>query len=109
MFANSGMTDLARRLGVELIDLNQATRRPVPWRYGELGLPTVILDADYYVNVPKMKTHVRCGVTLSLKNQQGSAITRRSATTISGASMNRSVSSGSRRCRHSPSQRRPCG
>jgi uncharacterized protein (DUF362 family) len=71
VFANSGMTELAARLGAELVDLNQAERRPVPWSYGDLPLPTVILDADCYVNVPKMKTHVRCGVTLSLKNQQG--------------------------------------
>ena len=71
VFVNSGMRALAARLGVELIDLNQATRRPIAWAYGEIGMPEVILDADYYVNVPKMKTHVRCGVTLSLKNQQG--------------------------------------
>lgn len=71
VFANSGMTDLAARLNVDLVDLNQSQRRSVPWKYGEIGLPDLILDADYYVNVPKMKTHVRCGVTLSLKNQQG--------------------------------------
>jgi uncharacterized protein (DUF362 family) len=71
VFSNSGMADLARRLGVELIDLNQAPRRLVAWPYGEIGLPILILDADYYVNVPKMKTHVRSGVSLSLKNQQG--------------------------------------
>jgi uncharacterized protein (DUF362 family) len=71
VFANSGMTELARRLGVELVDLNQAPRRLVAWPYGEIGLPALILDADYYVSVPKMKTHVRSGVSLSLKNQQG--------------------------------------
>jgi uncharacterized protein (DUF362 family) len=71
VFKNSGMAALAERLGCDLVDLNQAERRPVPWPYGELPLPTLILDADYYVNVPKMKTHVRCGVTLGLKNQQG--------------------------------------
>ncbi len=71
VFATSGMRALAARLGAPLVDLNQAPRRNVPWKYGELPLPEVILDADYYVNVPKMKTHVRCGVTLSLKNQQG--------------------------------------
>lgn len=71
VFETSGMRALAERLGTPLIDLNQAERRSVPWRYGDLPLPSVILDADCYVNVPKMKTHVRCGVTLSLKNQQG--------------------------------------
>lgn len=71
VFANSGMTALAQRLGVELVDLNQAERRNVSWPYGELPLPNLILDTDCYINVPKMKTHVRCGVTLGLKNQQG--------------------------------------
>jgi uncharacterized protein (DUF362 family) len=71
VFKNSGMTELAARLKVDLVDLNQAERRPVEWPYGQLPLPNLILDADCYVNVPKMKTHVRCGVTLSLKNQQG--------------------------------------
>ncbi len=71
VFESSGMAELAARLGIELIDLNQAERRTVPWKYGDLPLPNVILDADCYINVPKMKTHVRCGVTLSLKNQQG--------------------------------------
>ncbi len=71
VFETSGMRALSERLGTPLVDLNQAPRRNVPWRYGELPLPDVILDADCYVNVPKMKTHVRCGVTLSLKNQQG--------------------------------------
>ncbi len=71
VFKNSGMTDLAARLGADLVDLNQAERRPVEWPYGQLPLPSLILDADCYVNVPKMKTHVRCGVTLSIKNQQG--------------------------------------
>jgi len=71
VFANSGMAELARRLRVPLVDLNQVPRRTATWAYGEIGLPTLVLDADYYVNVPKMKTHVRCGVTLSLKNQQG--------------------------------------
>jgi len=71
VFETSGMRALADRLGVPLVDLNQAERRLVPWPYGELPLPNVVLDADCYVNVPKMKTHVRCGITLSLKNQQG--------------------------------------
>jgi uncharacterized protein (DUF362 family) len=71
VFARSGMAALAARLGADLVNLNTAEGRPVPWKYGEIALPKVILDADCYVNVPKMKTHVRCGVTLSLKNQQG--------------------------------------
>jgi uncharacterized protein (DUF362 family) len=71
VFKKSGMSELARRLRVPLVDLNQAPRRMLTWPYGEIGLPTLVLDADYYVNVPKMKTHVRVGVTLSLKSQMG--------------------------------------
>src|SRR5574338_692960 len=33
VFRNSGMTELAARLGVPLVDLNQAPRRLVPWKY----------------------------------------------------------------------------
>jgi uncharacterized protein (DUF362 family) len=37
----------------------------------EYPLCRTILDADVILNVPKMKTHKKCGVTLSLKNLIG--------------------------------------
>lgn len=62
---------------VPFVDLNYDNPRPVPVKDGwlrrstKLWLPTSVLDADYVVSVPKMKTHHWAGVTLSLKNLFG--------------------------------------
>lgn len=37
----------------------------------EYGIPSSVLDADVFINVPKLKTHSKAGVTLSLKNLIG--------------------------------------
>jgi len=49
-------------------------RTPVPHHTGgrhEYALPQTVLDADVVINVPKMKTHKKTGVTLSLKSVIG--------------------------------------
>jgi uncharacterized protein (DUF362 family) len=38
---------------------------------GELWLPRTVLDSDFIVSMPKVKTHHWAGVTLSLKNMFG--------------------------------------
>ena len=70
-FKLSGYRDLAKRLGVPLVNLNRAERVVVPWKYGTIRLPKIVLEAGLYVNLPKMKTHGQTMVTLSLKNQKG--------------------------------------
>lgn len=69
-FERTGFSELARRCHVPLIDLNQATRYAVKWYDGELQLPLIFKDA-YYINLPKLKTHINTLVTLGLKNQKG--------------------------------------
>jgi uncharacterized protein (DUF362 family) len=69
-FERTGFSELARRCQVPLIDLNQAPRYPVKWYDGELQLPLIFKDA-YYINLPKLKTHINTLVTLGLKNQKG--------------------------------------
>lgn len=51
---------------------NRAAPRP-HHRHGvhEYSIPRTVLDADVVVNVPKMKTHKKTGVTLSLKSAIG--------------------------------------
>jgi uncharacterized protein (DUF362 family) len=39
--------------------------------FHEYGIPNTVLDADVVINVPKMKTHKKTGVTLSLKSVIG--------------------------------------
>ncbi|MBD3367938.1 MAG: DUF362 domain-containing protein [Candidatus Eisenbacteria bacterium] len=71
VFRVTGYDALAERLGVELVSFNDAERRDREWKYGTIGVPVVLEDADLYVNLPKMKTHGYTRVTLSVKNHKG--------------------------------------
>jgi hypothetical protein len=49
-------------------------RTPIPYHSGghhEYGLPQSVLDSDVIIHVPKLKTHKKSGVTLSLKSAIG--------------------------------------
>lgn len=69
-FEKTGFGVLSRKYNVPLLDLNQAPRYPVKWYDGELQLPLIFKGA-YYINLPKLKTHINTMVTLGLKNQKG--------------------------------------
>jgi uncharacterized protein (DUF362 family) len=63
-------------LVVQSVDLNRDELRKVKLKanysgLGELWLPRSVLDADFIVSMPKVKTHHWAGVTLSLKNMFG--------------------------------------
>jgi len=61
---------------VQFVDLNrdELVRVKLKANYsgmGELWLPRMVLDSDFVVSMPKIKTHHWAGVTLSLKNMFG--------------------------------------
>jgi uncharacterized protein (DUF362 family) len=61
---------------IDFVDLNRDELARVKLKadysgLGELWLPRTVLDSDYIVSVPKVKTHHWAGVTLSLKNMFG--------------------------------------
>ena len=61
---------------IEFVDLNRDELRRVKLKanysgLGELWLPRSVLDSDFIVSMPKVKTHHWAGVTLSLKNMFG--------------------------------------
>jgi uncharacterized protein (DUF362 family) len=61
---------------IEFVDLNrdELARVKLKANYsglGELWLPRTVLDSDFVVSMPKVKTHHWAGVTLSLKNMFG--------------------------------------
>ena len=61
---------------IEFVDLNrdELVRAKMKANYsglGELWLPRSVLDSDFGVSMPKVKTHHWAGVTLSLKNMFG--------------------------------------
>lgn len=71
VFDVTGYRRMAERLGVRLVSFNGVERRQREWKYGTVGVPAMLEDADLYVNVPKMKTHGYTTVTLSIKNHKG--------------------------------------
>jgi Domain of unknown function (DUF362) len=61
---------------IEFVDLNRDELRKVKLKanysgLGELWLPSAVLESDFVVSMPKVKTHHWAGVTLSLKNMFG--------------------------------------
>lgn len=58
------------REDVEIIDLSAEKTVKLKWEYGEIEIPKIALD-NFYINVPKLKTHILTTVTIGLKNQKG--------------------------------------
>lgn len=54
-----------------LLDLDTAPRREVAVGDRTYAIPEAMLDAESYINVAKLKTHMETGVSLCLKNQMG--------------------------------------
>jgi len=73
-FKELGYIDLAERLGVELIDLNEAElvrlEREDCHRWPAMFLPEIVCNS-FLISVPVLKAHTLAGVTLSMKNMMG--------------------------------------
>lgn len=72
----SGFSEQLRGLRVPFVDLNRDELRVTPTlaKYtgmNHLWLPRSVLEADFIVSMPKVKTHHWSGVTLGMKNMFG--------------------------------------
>jgi uncharacterized protein (DUF362 family) len=72
----TGLQDQLREQRIQFVDLNHDDVRLVPlrsWFTGmrELALPAAILDSDFVISMPKLKTHHWAGMTCSMKNLFG--------------------------------------
>jgi uncharacterized protein (DUF362 family) len=74
-FELSGTGDAARRLGVELRNLNadESVEVEIPGALimDRVKISRTALESDVIISVPVLKTHIRTDVTLSLKNMKG--------------------------------------
>jgi uncharacterized protein (DUF362 family) len=71
-FAASGYDEMAKRLGVKLVNFSESpTVRVRCEPVGEIPMPKHIIEADAYINVPVLKTHALTYFTGALKNQWG--------------------------------------
>ncbi len=55
---------------VTVENLEFAKLKEYEWEHGTIKIPE-LCETHEYINIPKMKTHMMTGVTLSLKNQKG--------------------------------------
>jgi uncharacterized protein (DUF362 family) len=73
----NGLAAVLAARGLKFIDLNYDDPQPVPvrdkWlqRSPEFWLPRHVLNSDFIISLPKLKTHHWAGVSLSLKNILG--------------------------------------
>ncbi len=70
-FERCGYSELARRYGVELVDLKGDSSRPVETPIGPIRVCTRILDGGYLINLPVLKGHCQTVMTCALKNLKG--------------------------------------
>jgi len=74
-FRENGLEEVASRTGARIVDLYDEEFIPMPVKNGmvtkEISVARRVLEVDFLINVPTMKTHVATGVSLSLKNLKG--------------------------------------
>ncbi|HEY6270838.1 MAG TPA: DUF362 domain-containing protein [Terriglobales bacterium] len=71
-FAASGYVSMAQELGVELVNFSDGPFTLVDCPpAGKIKLPSILLEADAYINIPVLKTHALTYFTGALKNQWG--------------------------------------
>ena len=74
-FSICGYTEIARRYGVELLDIERGQFIDVPTRsdgpFSSLSISRTVAECDYLINVPVLKAHCQTRITCSLKNLKG--------------------------------------
>lgn len=71
-FERLGYGELSRRYGVKLLNFFESSFEKVDFGGGvELNFSTDLLNCDFVVNLPVLKTHAQTGVSLGTKNLKG--------------------------------------
>lgn len=70
-FHVTGLDKLAKRYGVDLLDLKHDATVPVKTPIGPIEICRTPLEADYLVNLPVLKGHCQTVMTCALKNMKG--------------------------------------
>jgi len=71
IFEVLGYQRLSQKYGVELIDFNEGKFEPVDFGGFRLSIARRALEADKIINLPVLKTHNQCKVSLGIKNFKG--------------------------------------
>jgi uncharacterized protein (DUF362 family) len=76
LLSSTGLIDQLREERIRFVDLNHDDVSVVPLQswftgLGELALPVTLLESDFVISMPKLKTHHWAGMTCSMKNLFG--------------------------------------
>jgi uncharacterized protein (DUF362 family) len=76
LLQGTGLDDVLKDLRLRFVDLNHDDVREVPLRshftkLESMWLPVTVLQSDFIVSMPKLKTHHWAGMTASMKNLFG--------------------------------------
>ncbi len=71
VITDAGFAKYSRLPHIALLDLDFAPRRSMHVAGRAYEVPEIVFDADSYINLAKLKTHMETGVSLSMKNQMG--------------------------------------
>lgn len=67
----SGAMGIVRKNNVSFLNLSRDEIKEVEVHKQKIRLPKTVLDAPYFINVPKLKTHENTVITVALKNLYG--------------------------------------
>lgn len=70
-YVRTGIRDVAKKYDVKLFDLSQGPFEMRECGDSKVGISKMVLDADFIVNLPVLKTHSQVKVSLGFKNLKG--------------------------------------
>jgi len=76
VFASTGLNGMAKRYGVQIVNMSHVTSRSIRFRSGlrtrSVPLPSFLLDeTDLFITMPVPKVHCNTKVSIAMKNQWG--------------------------------------
>jgi uncharacterized protein (DUF362 family)/ferredoxin len=74
VFARLGVRSLAERHGVQIVNLNHEPGLEVDLTTSKASIAKTCLEADFFINVAKIKTHAEAGMSGCLKNLIGCVV-----------------------------------
>jgi len=93
-FEYCGYTDMAKRYGIRLVDLEKDSFVEVPVTmdgpFRTLFISKTVHDCDFFVNIPLIKTHYQTVITCAMKNLKGT-MPRAMKTKFHSVSLHRAI------------------
>jgi uncharacterized protein (DUF362 family) len=68
---NHPLKKVCDNFGIELIDLNTYPKKRIKLEGYKFDIAKIVLESDFIISLPVLKTHKTCGLTGALKNQYG--------------------------------------